>query len=250
MQNYSQDYLLDKKVKIFQPLDGYRASTDAVFLSALLSCVKPHEKILDVGSGTGAISLCLAERFKNKNISITGLEIQPELAELSNISAKENGFDFVKFINTDIAAPLPDGLQFCSFNHVISNPPYALLDMPSPNKSKATAHNFSTLSLFEWIGFCIKMLAPQGKLYLINRAEALDDILFALHKKTGNIHVIPLFSKPEQTQAKRVLISAQKDSKAPLVIHSGIVIHNDDGQYTTLSHRVLRLGEPLDLLND
>ena len=72
MQNYSQDYLLDKKVKIFQPLDGYRASTDAVFLSALLSGVKPHEKILDVGSGTGAISLCLAERFKNKNISITG----------------------------------------------------------------------------------------------------------------------------------------------------------------------------------
>lgn len=247
MQNYSQDYLLDKKVKIFQPIDGYRASTDAVFLSALLSCVKPQDKILDVGSGTGAISLCLAERFKNKNISITGLEIQPELAALSNLSAKENGFDFVKFINTDIAASLPDGLQFCSFNHVISNPPYALLDMPSPNKSKATAHNFSTLSLPEWIGFCIKMLAPQGKLYLINRAEALDDILFSIHKKMGNIHVIPLFSKSGQDKAKRVLISAQKDSKAPLVIHPSIVIHNDDGQYTPLSHHVLRLGGALEL---
>ena len=33
---YTNDYLLDKQVKIFQPIDGYRASTDAVFLSSLL----------------------------------------------------------------------------------------------------------------------------------------------------------------------------------------------------------------------
>ena len=99
MQNYSQDYLLDKKVKIFQPIDGYRASTDAVFLSALLSCVKTQDKILDVGSGTGAISLCLASRFAEKQPLITGLELQPELAELSNLSAKANGFDsFLKYI--------------------------------------------------------------------------------------------------------------------------------------------------------
>ena len=61
MQNYSQDYLLDKQVKIFQPINGYRASTDAVFLSAMVSSVRNGDKILDVGSGTGAVSLCLAE---------------------------------------------------------------------------------------------------------------------------------------------------------------------------------------------
>ena len=57
MQPYTQDYLLDKQVKIFQPIDGYRASTDAVMVSSLVHQIKKGDKILDVGSGTGAISL-------------------------------------------------------------------------------------------------------------------------------------------------------------------------------------------------
>ena len=89
MPPYTNDYLLDKKVKIFQPVDGYRASTDAVFLSSLFEVgkVKSEDTILDVGSGTGAISLCLAERLKDKNITITGVDFQPDLLELSNFSA-------------------------------------------------------------------------------------------------------------------------------------------------------------------
>ena len=42
ISDYSNDYLLDKKVKIFQPLDGYRASTDAVLLAASVDL--PQEK--------------------------------------------------------------------------------------------------------------------------------------------------------------------------------------------------------------
>lgn len=54
MADYGEDYLLDKRVKIFQPDDGYRASVDAVFLSALVGSAAPGERILDIGSGTGA----------------------------------------------------------------------------------------------------------------------------------------------------------------------------------------------------
>ena len=35
MDNYTEDYLLDKKIKIYQPIDGYRASSDAVLLAAV-----------------------------------------------------------------------------------------------------------------------------------------------------------------------------------------------------------------------
>ena len=58
--DHTNDYLLDKRVKIFQPINGYRASTDAVLVSSLVNKVKTTDKILDVGSGTGAISVCLA----------------------------------------------------------------------------------------------------------------------------------------------------------------------------------------------
>lgn len=243
MQNYTQDYLLNKRIKIFQPVDGYRASTDAIMLSALVSGVKKGEKILDVGSGTGAISLCLAERFKTLAPQITGIELQPELAELSDLSARENGFDtFLNYINTDIKNKVP--LENCSFHRVITNPPYTEHDMPSPNPGKALAHNHNGQTLGEWIKFCIKMLRPQGTFYMINRAEAIDYILSEIRGKAGNIRIIPLYSKAGQN-AKRVMIIAQKDSKAPTQILPGLTVHAVDGEYTPEAYAILREGKGL-----
>lgn len=239
MQNYTQDYLLDKQITIYQPVDGYRASTDAVMLASLPKQVREGQKILDVGSGTGAISLCLAERFKTKKVEIIGLELQPRLAELANMSAKANGFDFLHYENIDIRQKMPPNLPNCSFNHVITNPPYAEKDMPSPNPSKAAAHNLSDCRLTDWLNFCIKMVAPKGFLYVINRAEAVDEMLAALYGKMGNISLVPLFSKQGQP-AKRIMLAAQKDSKAPTVIHAGLIIHQEDGSYTPEAQAILR----------
>lgn len=242
MVDYSEDYLLDKKVHIFQPLDGYRASTDAVLLSSLISRVKKNDHILDVGSGTGAVSLCLAHRFKDADIKITGLELQKELAELSNKSAEANGFSsFLNYICCDIKNK-PANIPNCSFSHVITNPPYAEKDMPSPNQSKALAHNHHNFSLAGWLDFCIKMIRPQGRLYIINRAEALDEILHSLHGRTGNIRVIPLYSKAGQN-AKRIIVCAQKDSKAATIITPGMIIHDNNGEYTPEARDILRLGK-------
>ncbi len=237
----NENYLLNKKVKIYQPEGFYRASSDAVWLSAAVNKVKKGDNILDVGSGTGAVSLCLAERFKNSEISITGIELQSVLAESATHSAIANGFKFVNFINSNI---FQNDLKPCSFAHVITNPPYAENDMPSPNKSKATAHNFQYADLSGWLNFCIKMLKPQGCFYIINRAEALEEIIRCISGKVGKIEVIPLYSKTSQ-KAKRIIIRAQKDSKAPLVVHSGIIVHNDDGSYSDKAEKILRLGEAI-----
>lgn len=241
MADYSEDYLLDKKIKIFQPQNGYRASTDAVLLAASLHKVRSGDNILDVGSGTGAVSLCAAERFRAENPDITGLEIQPQLAELANMSAAANGFEQLKYLNCDISA-CP--LQPCSFAHVITNPPYAEKDMPSPNASKATAHNLNGFDLRGWINFCLKMTKPQGYFYIINRAAALEDILAAIHGKLGAAEVFPLYSKAGQP-AKRVIVRAKKDSRAPLVIHPGLTIHQENGGYGKEAEQILRQGSRL-----
>lgn len=238
MQDYTQDYLLNQKVQILQPVNGYRASTDAVFLSSLISNVKKGQTILDVGSGTGAISLCLARRFEKDDIKIIGLELQEQLAQLSNLSAQTNGYDsFLNYINCNIKDKIE--LPNCSFDHVITNPPYSEKDMPSPNDSKAFAHNHHDLDLEAWMNFCIKMIKPKGFFYMINRAEAIDNILYHLHNKLGNITIIPLYSKEGQ-DAKRIMIMAQKDSHAATKINSGVIVHTHDGQYTTKAENILR----------
>lgn len=241
MQDYTEDYLLDKKVKIFQPVNGYRASTDAIMVSSLVNNVKNDDTILDVGSGTGAISLCLASRFKDKKIQITGLELQPELVELSNFSSKVNGFDeFLQYVNCDIRSSQRI-LVANSFQHVITNPPYTDHDMPSPNPAKAKAHNHIDFSLTEWVAFCLRMLQPKGMFYMINRAEAIDEILNSLYGKAGCIKIIPLFTKA-LNKAKRVMVIAQKGSKTPTEILPQFIVHDEYG-YTSKAHKILREGK-------
>lgn len=244
-EDFTADYLLDKKIRIYQPTNGYRASSDAVLLSAMPDNDVKNAKILDVGSGTGAISLCLAHRLQKNNVQITGFELQEELAELANKSAEENKFDFVRFYNCDIRKKIDVAdYQPCTYDIVITNPPYSEHDMPSPNTGKATAHNLNNFDLAKWLAFCLKSLKPFGRLYMVNRAEALPDICSYLHGSAGNLAVLPIYSKTNQ-YAKRVIVSAQKDSKAPCRILPPLVMHDETGKYTPESEKILRQGMSL-----
>lgn len=240
MPKYTCDFLLNEKVKIYQPQEGYRASTDAVFLASLLSNIKEDECILDVGSGTGAVSLCLAHRFPHNKI--IGIEIQPQLVALANKSTKANNFKNLTYLEADIKNK-STGLQSASFNHVVTNPPYYRDCPPSPDQSKALARNMTALTLKDWLHFCLKMLKPYGWLYLIHRAEALTAVLNALDGKAGNIKLTALYSKSGQN-AKRIMICAQKSSQTPLQILPIFRMHTQDGSFTSAAKSILRYGEP------
>ncbi|MBP5353001.1 MAG: methyltransferase domain-containing protein [Alphaproteobacteria bacterium] len=242
---HTEDYLIDKKIKIFQPVDGYRAAIDAVLLSAMVTLPKNDGKILDVGSGTGAVSLCLAHRCQHQDMTVIGLELQPDLVELSNNSATQNNFDFLHFYHTDISKkPDPAICPPCSFDVVVSNPPYSDHDMPSPNPSKSAAHNHSSLNLTAWLKFCIKATKPSGYIHLINRTEALTEICTAVAGICGGLKILPIYSKTGQN-SKRIIVSMQKDSKAPLQILPPLTIHKPDGSYTEQAQEILRNGKSI-----
>lgn len=242
---YTNDYLLDKRVHILQPVNGYRASTDAVLLAAMVHLTNKSRKILDVGSGTGAVSLCLAHRCLTSDTSIIGLELQSELVELSNLSAEQNHFDFLSYHQADIRTKVCSEIYPpCSFDIVVSNPPYSDHDMPSPNPSKSTAHNHAMFNLTKWLQFCIKMTKPFGHIYLINRTEALAEICATAAGICGGIIVLPIYSKSGQP-AKRIIVQMQKDSKAPLQILPPLTIHKPDDSYTDEAFEILRAGKSI-----
>ena len=246
MTKHTKDYLLDEKVIINQPVSGYRAAIDAVLANSCIAPdeVKPNSTILDMGSGTGAISLCSAHRLQEQNPTITGIELQPELCELSNKSAQENSFNNLSYINLDIKN-LRKEITPNSFDFVITNPPYTAGGMASPNSSKATAHIEGEIDLANWITIAIKMLKPhKGKFIIVHRADRLDDIISAMHKKLGGIIIYPLISK-EGGDAKRVLVTGIKSSKAPLTLKKPIIIHNEDGSYTKDADKILRLAKSI-----
>ena len=90
-EDTSLDGFLGGALHIYQPVNGYRAATDPVFLAAAVSA-KQGDQVLELGCGVGVASLCLKSR--HPDVDITGLELQANYAELARLNAMENDILF------------------------------------------------------------------------------------------------------------------------------------------------------------
>jgi tRNA1(Val) A37 N6-methylase TrmN6 len=249
----ARDALLGGRVKLRQPVPGYRVAIDTVFLAASLS-PRPGIRLLDLGCGVGGASLCLLARLEAEavpGVSVLGLEIQPELVQLANENATANGrARAFRAIKGDLTR-LPMVFEPLSFDGVFFNPPYGRAkEMTPPNdpvRNRANLECDEGLDL--WISTALKLLKPKGTITLIHRAERLGEILGLLEGRAGAIRILPLHSKARRP-AKRVIVSALKNSRAPLGLLPGFVVHDDDGAFTAEAEAVLRRGAALPLRDD
>ena len=242
----SHDALLGGRVSLRQPAAGYRVAIDPVLLAAATPA-RAGQRVLDAGAGVGAAGLCLAARLAE--VRITGLELDPGLAELATFNAVQNGFaDRLEVIAGDVARP-PAEVVAGGFDHVMTNPPFlAAGGAPSPDRTKRRATVESHVPLALWIDHCLKMTRPRGTLTLIHRADRLDEILAALAGRAGQAVIFPLWPRAGQA-AKRVIIQARKAVAGPCRVLPGLALHQEDGAYSAAAQTVLRDGQGLQGLN-
>lgn len=240
----TKDSFLGGRIKLIQPLDGYRAGIDPVFLAAAVQA-KPHEKVLDVGAGVGGAAIALAAR--SPEVHITGVEIQSELVQLALTNIQSNDLlSRVEMIEGDILSP-PSSLKPHSFDQVMTNPPYyeegRAKSSPVPGKAQA---NTETTDLKLWINFCLKMLKPKGVFTMIHRAERLFEILQHLEKRIGGLVIYPLWpgsGKP----AGRVLVQGRKNVGGEMRLVPGMTLHGGSEKYSSEAEAILRHAEALSL---
>lgn len=238
----TEDRLLGGRVRLRQPRDGYRAAIDPVLLAALVPAVA-GERVLDLGCGAGAAALCLLSRVPG--IQVTGLELQPALADLARGNAALSGWaERFHVIEGSVLAAPPE-VTADGFDHVMTNPPYLEAGKANapPGPSKAAANVEGEGGLAGWMKAAVKLLRPKGRLAVVHRADRLADLLAALRGRgVGELRIHPLWPKPGRS-AGRVLLSARKGVRTPLELCPGLVLHCDDGSYTEAAERVLRCGE-------
>ncbi len=248
----TEDRLLDGRVRLRQPAEGYRAAIDPVFLAAAVPPKDPAGEpmtALDLGCGAGAAALCLLARLPEA--AVTGLEVQPRLAALARDNAALNGWaERFRVVEGDIAdrdalAGLRPGNG--GFDEVLCNPPHHPASMiAAPEPSKARSNRESGAALDDWVAAALALAGPKGAATFIHRADRLDDLLAALRGRAGGITVFPLWPKPGAA-ARRVLVRARKASRAPLTLAAGLVLHGPDGRFTPEAEEVLRSGHGLAL---
>ena len=235
MSDVTEDGFLNGLLKLRQPKRGFRAGLDAVMLAAAVPA-RAGETALELGAGVGTASLCVALRT---GCDVTGLEIDPQLADLANQTATLNAMaDRARFETAD-------GLVWATdrrFAHVFCNPPFHDdTGQRSTDAQRARAlRDAGTLK--DWVRSGLEHVASKGSFTIILRADRLKEVLAAL--PSNGVTIYPLL--PHEGEApKRVIVQIRNGSSAPQVCLSGLILHKADGAYTAEADDVLRGGKGL-----
>ncbi|MDR1375442.1 MAG: methyltransferase [Holosporaceae bacterium] len=224
MLETTEDNILNGKIRLFQPKNGYRVAVDPIILASLVA-LRPCHKVLDVGCGSGAISLIL--KLKEKAAEITAIDMDDEMCQICQRNGQANFLD-LEIITTEVGS-FSDPLKNRFFDVVVTNPPFFSAQSFRPSNAKRFA-NFETLDLLHWISYCLRKLKNNGVFYIIHCATRIGDILEVLNK-IGSVEIMPLFPK-EGMEAKRVIIKCKKNHKSGAKILPGLCMHRADGCYS------------------
>ena len=173
MENERLDDLQRNGLKIIQKTDGFCFGMDAVLLSGFAS-VKPGERALDLGTGTGIIPLLLSAKTKGDHF--TGLEIQTEIMKMAQRSVALNGLEKkIDIIQGDIKEASRI-FGAASFDVVTSNPPYMndAHGLKNPGDVKAISRHEVLCTLEDVVREGTKALKPGGRFYMVHRPHPVS----------------------------------------------------------------------------
>lgn len=231
------DGFLDRRLLIDQPRRGFRAGHDSVLLASAVPA-RGGQSVLELGSGVGVASLCLAARIAD--VHILGVESDPDLVALANGNAARNGFGnnarFVVGDARDFASPE------ASFDHVFFNPPFhPASGQVSTDASRDRAMRDVDDALVQWTAHAATLVRDNGSVTVIMRADRVAEWLT---KVRGAIRVTPLLARAGEPP-KRVIATLTPGGEAGVVTKPPLALHQDDGKPTEAAEAILRHGAAL-----
>jgi tRNA1(Val) A37 N6-methylase TrmN6 len=240
--HFTDDALLDGRVRLLQPRRGHRAGSDAVLLAAAVEPLA-GETVADLGAGSGAVGLIIGMR---RQVTIVFVERDTVLAEMCRRNIERNGLqERAHVIEADLLAPARErrrlGLLPASAEVVVTNPPFleTARSRSSPDLNRAAAHHLPDGGIERWLRACADLVKPKGRLALIHRADRLSDCIRHLERSFGGLVVKPIHPRADEP-AVRIVITAVKHSRAPLALAPPLVLHEADGRFTREAEAIHR----------
>jgi tRNA1Val (adenine37-N6)-methyltransferase len=202
----SNPYFKFKQFTVFHDKCAMKVGIDGVLLGAWTP-IGNANKMLDVGCGTGLIALMLAQRSEaeircidiDENAVLQATENVKNSPWSNRIAVLQSSFQDFANISTE------------RFDLIVSNPPYFVNSLKTPNVSRTTARHTDSLTHEELIESALKLLNPDGRICIILPvAEALQCIRFAEGKGLCCSKQVTVFPKPG-VPAKRLLLEFSRN---------------------------------------
>lgn len=228
IEDFTEAPFLGGRLLLRQTRKGHRAGTDAILLAAAAPA-EAKGLALDVGAGVGAAGLALAKL--RPQIALGLIDNDSRAVALARLNLGRNGVPGSVY-EADVFDPATlHGIGPAQL--VITNPPF--LDPArtrlAADPGKRNAHAMPQAGpgpLAAWISACLALLEEDGTFVLIHKPEALSEILNALTPRAGALALLPVQPRAH-TAAIRILIRAQKGSRAPLSIAPALVLNDEHG---------------------
>ena len=231
-ENERIDDLEYKNLKIIQNKEWFRFGIDSVLLSDFAKEIKKGSKVLDLGTGTGIISILLCGKTELKKI--IGIEIQEDVYKMANKSILLNNLENrFEVINEDIKK-LRNIFPANSIDAIVTNPPYKKEN--TGLKSKNIVEQISKHEILCKLEDIIKqssfLLNNNASFYMVHRPDRIADIIELLRKYKLEPKKIRFVYPKISKEPNLVLIKATKGAKSFLKIEKPLIVYNENGEYT------------------
>ena len=217
--------------RILQNKERFCFGMDAVLLAGFVG-VKPGERVIDLGTGTGIIPILLEGRHGGDQY--TGLEIQEEMADMAARSVALNGLeDKISIVQGDInGAARRFGLS--SFDVVTCNPPYmrGSHGLKNPQAPKAIARHEVLCTLEDVVREAAGLLRPGGRFYMVHRPRRLSEIMAAFHRWHLEPKRMKLVHPFVDREANMVLLEAVRGGGVMMKVEAPVIVFQAPGVYS------------------
>ena len=225
------DELQRNGYRIIQNPERFCFGMDAVLLSGFARA-KKQERCLDLGCGNGIIPILMEAKTEGKHF--TGLEIQPESADMAKRSVALNGLqDRIDIVEGDIKdASKIFGAS--SFHVVTTNPPYMTAQHGLTNvyEAKTIARHEVLCNLEDIIRESARLLMPGGRFYMVHRPFRLTEIMNVLTKYKLEPKRMQLVYPYIDREPNMVLIEGLRGGKSRMTVEKPLIVYKEPGKYT------------------
>lgn len=231
LENERLDELHRNGYFIIQNPQKFCFGMDAVLLSGFAR-VKREETVLDLGTGTGIIPILL--EAKTEGAHFTGLEIQPESADMARRSVRYNHLE--DKINIEIGNIKDASHRFgaSSFHVITTNPPYMTGQhgLTNQNEAKAIARHEILCSLEDVIRESAKILKPQGRFYMVHRPFRLAEIMAVMQQYGIEPKRMQLVYPFVDKEPNMVLLEGLRGGNPRITVEKPLIVYKEPGVYT------------------
>ena len=225
------DEFFQGRLKILQKEKGYRFSVDSLLL-ADFATLQRGDQLVDLGAGSGIISLILALRFPET--TITEVEIQEDLADMAARSVVLNNMgDRIRVCTGDVKK-IRELFTAQSFDVAIFNPPYRRLDSGriNPESEKAIARHEIKGTLEDFLVSARYLLKESGRVYAIYPAKRVVQIISRMRGNGIEPKRLRVVHSNSMSGGVFILVEGIKGSGEEAEILPPLFIYRDDGRYS------------------